>query len=236
MARPKSAGNCNLCGKSFSKSGMSRHLQSCREKERANRDRIPPPGHITEKGFHLAVEGLYSPEYWLHLDAARSQMLWELDKYLRDTWLECCGHLSLFRIGEAFHYRENREEWADIDDRDMDIALAQVLGPGMRLYHEYDFGDTTKLSLRVVWEGDVSVDTSGIRLLARNNPPALPCDGCGSAAAEICTECVWEGEGLLCGECVVQHACDDEMLLPVVNSPRVGQCGYTGPDYDLWAE
>ena len=221
MAGPKSTGNCNLCGRSFSKSGISRHLQSCRGRSEVD-------GQV--RGFHLALEGRDFPEYWLHLDVAGGLTLWELDKYLRDTWLECCGHLSLFRIGEALHFREDREEWADIDDRDMEIALSQVLRPGIRFYHEYDFGDTTELALRVVSEGDFSGDKSGIRLLARNDPPAFACNGCGAAATEICTECVWEGEGLLCAGCVARHACDDEMLLPVVNSPRVGQCGYTGPE------
>lgn len=232
MTTPKSTGKCNLCGKSFSKSGMSRHLQSCREKAEANRDCIQPPGVRNERGFHIVIEGYDSPEYWLHLNVAGRLTLWELDKYLRDTWLECCGHLSLFRIGEALHFREDRGDWADIDDRDMEIALSQVLRPAMRFHHEYDFGDTTELALRVASESDVTVGADGISLLARNDPPALACAGCGAAAAEICTECVWDGEGLLCGGCVTRHLCDDEMLLPVVNSPRVGQCGYTGPEDD----
>ena len=218
MARPKSTGNCNLCGRSFSKSGISRHLQSCREKERANQDCIRPRGDISERGFHIAVEGLDSPEYWLHLDVSADAPLAVLDRYLREIWLECCGHLSAFYIGGRKRSTRSRDK------------LGRVLTPGMQFAHEYDFGDTTELALRVVWEGDVTVDKSGIRLLARNDPPALACNDCGSAAAGICTECVWEGEGLLCNGCVARHTCDNEMLLPVVNSPRVGQCGYTGPE------
>ena len=221
MARPKSAGNCNLCGKSFSKSGISRHLTSCRGKS---------AGVGQTPGFHIAVEGRDFPEYWLHLEAADTLALWELDAYLRDIWLECCGHLSLFRIGGDLYFRENMEDFADIDDKDMEIPLVEVLQSGTRLYHKYDFGTTTELVLRVESKGDVETDKGGIRLLARNDPPTLACNGCGAAAAEICTECVWEGEGLLCDRCVAGHACGDEMLLPVVNSPRVGQCGYTGPE------
>jgi len=34
--------------------------------------------------------------------------------------------------------------------------------------------------------------------------------------------------GWLCDECAPKHKCGEDMLLPVVNSPRVGKCGYTG--------
>ncbi len=216
MARLKSTGKCGFCGKSFSKSGMSSHLQSCREKERSNRGSIASREAINEKGFHLAVEGRDYPEYWLHIDIAAEAPLGVLDRYLRETWLECCGHLSAFFIKGREYSPRSR------------VKLSRILSPGMQFNYKYDFGDTTELSLRVVWGGDV--DSGVIRLLARNDPPALTCNHCESESNQICTECVWEGEGLLCAECVASHPCDDEMLLPVVNSPRVGQCGYTGPE------
>jgi hypothetical protein len=39
---------------------------------------------------------------------------------------------------------------------------------------------------------------------------------------------LYPDEGWLCDECAVGHECGEEMLLPVVNSPRVGVCGYVG--------
>ncbi len=213
MVRQTSKGNCVLCGKSFSKSGISRHLQSCREKSAMGG---------RSRGFHLAIEGRDLPEYWLHLDVAADAPLAALDRYLRETWLECCGHLSAFYFGGRKRSSRSRDK------------LGRILSLGMQFTHEYDFGDTTELSLRVVWEGDVNVDAGAIRLLARNDPPTLTCVGCGAAAAQICTRCAWEGEGLFCGECVVPHIAMQErgegMLLPVVNSPRIGMCGYTGPE------
>jgi len=32
----------------------------------------------------------------------------------------------------------------------------------------------------------------------------------------------------VCEGCAGEHECGEEMLLPVVNSPRVGMCGYEG--------
>ena len=44
-----------------------------------------------------------------------------------------------------------------------------------------------------------------------------------------CAQCIYEGGGWLCEACAKSHECGEEMLLPVVNSPRVGTWGYTGP-------
>jgi hypothetical protein len=30
--------------------------------------------------------------YWMHLEVAAGTTLTILDRFLRDTWLECCGH------------------------------------------------------------------------------------------------------------------------------------------------
>jgi len=60
-----------------------------------------------------------------------------------------------------------------------------------------------------------------------NNLPEFKC-WCGKVTKEICSQCIWEETGLLCSECAKKHECGEEMLLPVVNSPRMGMCGYTG--------
>ena len=236
MANVNTRGSCLLCARSFSKSGMSRHLRSCRGENKGGDGR---PGR-RRQGYHLAVEGLDRPQYWLHLEIAGNSPLEVLDYFLRRTWLECCGHMSCFVIRGRNHFREDRGIWADLFDLDMEASLSEVLTPRSRFVHEYDLGSTTELGLRVVSQGDVSVDRSGIRLLARNDPPAIPCFKCGAQAARICTECVWDGEGFYCDECARLHVTErpscDEMSLPVVNSPRMGECAYTGPDEELWGD
>ena len=67
-----------------------------------------------------------------------------------------------------------------------------------------------------------------VRVLARNDAPVLPCDVCGKEATHVCTRCIYDDQGWLCDACVAEHECGEEMLLPVVNSPRVGMCGYEG--------
>ena len=236
MARLISKGTCNLCGRSFSKSGITRHLTSCRGKGSERQNQVARRGRAGRKGFHLAIEGRFHPDHWMHLEIAGNQTLAALDRFLRLIWLECCGHLSAFRIGGTGYFLEDMEEFARMEDRNMEVPLTRVIRPGMKFVHEYDFGDTTELALRVVSDSDIAAGSEGIRLLARNDPPAIPCLRCDSLAAKICTECVWDGKGFYCGECAALHSvqspsCED-MFLPVVNSPRMGECAYTGPDGD----
>ena len=106
--------------------------------------------------FHLVAQGTYAPADWMHLEIPVEATLRDLDQFLRDIWLECCGHLSAFTIGST----------------------------------QYE------------------LDTL------------------------VCARCIWNDQGWLCDRHAPQHKCGEEMLLPVVNSPHVGMCGYTGEGCD----
>ncbi|HYU76674.1 MAG TPA: hypothetical protein VEL31_28735, partial [Ktedonobacteraceae bacterium] len=181
------------------------------------------------KGFLLLVEGYRMPEYWMYLEAPAQATLGDLDKLLRNTWLECCGHLSAFEIAGVSYSSdaEMASGWGS-GDKSMKIKLDKALEPGMKFSHEYDFGTTTELSLKVFSERESEVKGKSIRILARNEAPVILCQSCGKPATEVCSQCVYDGEGWLCEECAEDHECGEEMFLPVVNSPRVGMCGYTG--------
>ena len=148
-----------------------------------------------------------------------------LDTFLRNIWLECCGHMSQFDInGERYVSGAARELGA----RTMHVPLEKVFAPGMTCTYEYDFGTTTELKLRVLAERLGARQREAVQVLARNNPPGFPCVVCGKEATQVCTQCIYEDEGWLCDTCAPEHACGDELCLPVVNSPRVGMCGYAG--------
>ncbi len=192
---------------------MTRHLQSCLPKSLDGQ--LKHQKFKTQPFFHILVKGYYLPEYWLHLKVASNARLEDLDQFLRHIWLECCGHLSAFSIkGTEFK---------------MGQKLKDVLSPGMELLHEYDFGTTTELLVKTlgIYEGPMEKNKP-IQILARNEAPEIPCDECGKIpAVEICTECQWEEGGWLCQTCAKEHKCDEKMFLPVVNSPRTGECGYS---------
>jgi hypothetical protein len=223
MTRQVSNGQCNLCGGTFSKRAMTRHLESCKQKQGTTEK--PPKGAKTAKSFHLVVEGQYAPGYWMHLEVPADARLEVLDGFLRQIWLECCGHMSAFEIEGA---RYSVAPMGEFDEAGMNVRLNKLLQPGMKFYHEYDFGSTTHLALKVVAEGERAPKDKSIKILARNDPPQISCVSCDKIATKICTECAWSGKGWLCDKCAAEHECDECMLLPVVNSPRVGVCGYTG--------
>ena len=221
-------GRCNLCGGTFSKAGMTRHVGSCIRKKACSRAQGTVCGGAHKvRLYHLRVEGYGLPEYWMHLQVRADAMLEELDHFLRDIWLECCGHLSAFTI-RGDRYASDPIE--DLYEEGLEVPMGEALSPGVRFLHEYDFGTTTELILKVVSEYEAWVETEEepVQLLARNEPPSLTCTVCGRPATLVCTQCIDLGEGWLCHECAQQHECGEEMLLPVVNSPRVGVCGYTG--------
>jgi hypothetical protein len=339
-----SVGRCGLCDSTVEKSKMTRHIGACLRKA----------GPVSDsegiKTFHIVVEGDDRPQYWMHLQLPGGATLQDLDSFLRDTWLECCGHLSEFTI-EGKRYSPEPEDFGDIffvpdgedeepppekmpeeeiqamasflevdpellrkiaenppkgigevtpeefarfgfpvltqadiqaaaarldvspdalkdfvdkmsaamemfkdienfigdpwqlddeDEESMDIVLEDVLSKGRKFRHEYDFGTTTELNLRVISEGyaQASEDNEVIRVLARNDPPSITCENCGDNEAElICPMCGVSMYGRpLCKKCARKHKCDryfsKDMLLPVVNSPRAGLCGYTGEEED----
>ncbi len=236
--RRATRGTCFLCQGEFGKRAIIAHLG----KHLAEQDSAAGR-HV--KRFHLLVEWAHGPEYWLHLDVRADATLEDLDSYLRRTWLECCGHLSAFTIGETRYEDADLDPSEEEDDPGDDIfvglgmifdrlrpakpmttPLAQALTPGLTFIHEYDFGSTTELKMRVLAEHEGSNANAAVLLLARNLPPEMLCEKCGLPAALLGVD--EEGEYReLCKKCA-KRAKLDEWLLPVVNSPRAGVCGYGG--------
>jgi hypothetical protein len=68
--------------------------------------------------------------------------------------------------------------------------------------------------------------------MARNAPPDVRCMECEQPASWLCIECMYEEDrpGMLCEQHAEGHPHKDYgEPVPVVNSPRVGMCGYAGP-------
>lgn len=221
--RTVSYGKCFLCGETLAKNAVSRHLAKCL------------PAH--EEGgkgqpvrlFHLLVEGYNASGYWLHLEIPAAATLETLDNFLRDIWLECCGHLSAFEIhGRRYEVATEGADFSFYDERPKAMKsarLEKILSVGDAFSHEYDFGTTTELKLKVVGERMGPAPKEKVRLLARNYAPDLRCSVCGEPAEVVYVyEYPYEP---YCEEHGMEK--DEEGLLPVVNSPRMGECGYTGP-------
>jgi hypothetical protein len=68
--------------------------------------------------------------------------------------------------------------------------------------------------------------------MARNHMPEQECIECDKPAKWLCMGCLIEDNEwtVLCDEHKEEHEHDDYRdPTPLVNSPRLGMCGYTGP-------
>jgi hypothetical protein len=220
MARKKqSRGKCVFCGREMTRGGLAKHLESCAARQEAVSHADQNPGN-EQTIYHLQVQDAWAGDFWLHLEMRDSATLKTLDSYLRTIWLECCGHLSQFSF----------DSYGD-EQVGMSRKAGSVFRPGMELLHIYDFGTSSETKIKVVSARQGKPLTKhSIYLMARNEPPEVKCCKCGEPAAWLCMECEDEETGaalLLCGKHVKAHK--EHAILPFVNSPRTGMCGYEGP-------
>jgi len=239
MPKLVSSGKCRLCGQLVGKAQLSTHLKKCLKRSVA----APAPGGKTARCFLVQAVATYNPAYWLYLELPATARFNQLDGVLRDIWLECCGHMSAFSFPVKRVRPKAPLDFAQLlktsgaggfpDEPDDEQLMGERMGkrllPGVKFEYEYDFGSTTNLSFRVLAEYAGSQSKPKIRLLARNEPPDIRCDQCGKPATQVCVEC----QGVpMCDACAAKHECGEEMLLPILNSPRAGVCGYCGPSIE----
>jgi hypothetical protein len=251
MPQLSSEGECLYCKEKFSKVAINRHLQ----KHLAEKSKENEPG----KSFLLKVETnpkWGSGPYFLSLWTDGEALIEDVDYFLRRIWLECCGHMSSFTnlknkskrgVWDFFETEEllakgkTKKNEKIMEETNGEIPKSRktkiALSKGMKIDYEYDFGSTTSLQLTVLQEYPVKADES-IVLLSRNEPLEIICDICRKEPATvICSVCAGEDESAFCKKCAKQHAqtCSDfaeYAAMPVVNSPRMGVCAYSGGGID----
>lgn len=242
-------GFCKYCGKEYTKSGMLRHLDTCK-----SRKAVLESEDKKDKGyFELVLSGKYGKAYWLIVEISETATLKDLDEFIRDIWVECCGHLSAFEI--------NREEYESTPDmggfwgapaKGMNYKLKKVISVGDVMKYEYDFGSTTELVIEVRGYRKGKKMEDVVTILSRNNPPELLCCQCEINEAKwINVEAYFDGDLFWCEECAKRISMrkdidmeEDEVeeweefyedylegMMPICNSPRMGVCGYDGSRY-----
>ena len=219
--KPESRGACVYCGETFTKRSAMKHLEAC-PKRQESLQAAEASNRPVENIWLLRIQDTYNKDFWLDLEMRGTATLIRLDQYLRAIWLECCGHLSEFTIGG----------WGG-DKVAISRKADKIFVPGLTLRHLYDFGTTSETDVRVVGvrSGKATTDHP-IALLARNLQPEAACQECEQPAGWLCIECLYEDDkpGFLCDEHVESHPHEDYgEPLQLVNSPRLGMCGYDGP-------
>ncbi len=212
MRKSTTNGICTYCKSAIPENSRSiiNHIANCEIKNNSQ-------SKTTTNYMILLIEGKYSPEYWLLIKAKPDLPMKKIDRFIKDIWVECCGHLSSFSDG-----------YSQIG---MSRKLDQVFERGRNINYTYDYGSSTELSLSLL-EDVEDFDDKEIQILFRNKEKDLKCSYCSNKAVAICSFCTDENDGLLCDSCIKNHTCvhdeGEDVLLPLVNSPRTGVCGYTG--------
>lgn len=228
-------GYCKFCGKEYTRSGILRHLGTCKNRKKKLENESVKKRC---KYFTIAIWGKYTKDYWIILETSENTALKELDKFIREIWVECCGHLSAFTInGIQYESNPSTDRFWGISSKNMNYRLKDVIDVGDAILYEYDFGSITELVLNIhsVREGDKR--NSEIVILSRNNPPKIICSNCEQNNATWVNPLAYcEGTPFWCDECLHKECSEDEedeydwpeFFLPVCNSPRMGVCGYEG--------
>ena len=245
-------GVCLLgCKKQIAIKHSTDHILTCADLLRNIREGSNTPGYL------IRVQHRYRKNtYWLLLAVPKTSTLKDLDRFLRNIWLECCGHLSKFDIPGA----NNKSAF-----------VISQLHVGDRFGYDYDFGSTTSLLLHVEENIACPADAK-VTCLMRNVDPGIPCENCyvgKTKKADRILATVWYDDMPICDRCHQKYQTrrrakkarttggdeckagdykdnnneeneedeadedeeyeyDERLLLPVVNSPRTGECGYTG--------
>ncbi len=219
--RKQSRGTCTYCGYVATKGGITKHLAICPQRQEVM-GKAEKGKSTSETLYHLRVQDAYSSDFWLDLEMRGSKSLEDLDNYLRAIWLECCGHMSQFSFESGFG-----------SEIDLQRKISNVFESGNELTHIYDFGTSSETKVKLVGQREGKPTTSHpIALMSRNNMPEDECIECDKPATHLCTQCIAEEDtwGILCDKHAKSHPHDDYgEPVPLVNSPRLGMCGYDGP-------
>ena len=216
----QSRGRCTFCGHETTKGAMVRHLSVCPQRQ-AQITSAEQTDRKPETLYHLRMQDAYSNDFWLELEVRVSTNLKAIDTYLRAIWLECCGHLSRFSIGG----------WQG-EEIPLSRRVGAIFQDDVELTHIYDFGTSSvTLIKKMSHRTGVPLSTRPMFLMARNLMPETFCMECGEPATHFCMECMYEEESwTLCEQHARIHPHDDYgEPIELVNSPRLGLCGYEGP-------
>ena len=224
-----STGTCRYCGKSFTGSGMSRHIAACPSRKSS------VEGNASQRLLHLVVSDSEEPDYWLHILTAPETPLSEIDVFLRAIWVECCGHSSEFVAAGTRYISDFNLLPVPMQEESesFDLPLSEL--PDCRhIVYRYDLGCPTTLYIRRLHPIESPVTEQTVVLAARNDPPQIECS-CGAGAALLfARDLLYESfdDAFFCDHCIEAYDGDPEMLAPITNSPRMGVCGYYRSEID----
>jgi hypothetical protein len=216
-------GKCYYCNEQLSERTVKKHVKGCKDRKE-NIEEEMASSKKTKSQYVLSIVPQYgSKEYCLYIAIDVNSTLNNLDSFLRNIWVECCGHLSSFIIGDVNYDSLVEDSEFFSHHETMDFKLKQVISVGNKFRYDYDFGSTTILKLEVIDEYLTGEKHSEIEILARNEEIQNFCANCNKKAKYF----DYENDKFFCEACVDENT--DTVDIPeYTNSPRDGVCGYEG--------
>jgi len=222
MEKKALKGKCYYCNEELSERTVKRHVKGCKVRKEKIEEAKANSKETKSQYILSIVPQCGSKEYCLYIAIDIDSTLMNLDSFLRNIWLECCGHLSRFIIDDVTYDSTVDEDFFS-DNETMDFKLRQVISVGDKFRYDYDFGSTTTLKLEVIEEYVAGEKHSEIEILARNKEIHNLCSNCNQLAEYF--DC--EEEKFFCYNCIDEDS--DMVYVPeYTNSPRDGVCGYEG--------
>ena len=229
-------GYCKYCGKEYTRAGILRHLQACKERKSSVSKEI---GKRRCRYFEIAISDKYLKEYWLIIEANENTTLKVLDEFIRDIWVECCDHLSMFICNDVqYESCPDTHRFFVKPAKNMNFRLKDVVEVGDTMFYAYDFGSTTQLVIKIHSCRDGEKRNNEIVILSRNNPLKIVCSKCGKNEARFVNPQAYyyDESPFWCEDCLKndnadeEEYCESDFFLPICNSPRMGVCGYEGSE------
>lgn len=84
--KQQSRGTCGFGGRELTKGGLSKHLNSCQQRQEAI-ESVTSKTKSRQNLIHLQVQDSWLSDFWLHLEMKDNATLKDLDRYLRAIWL-----------------------------------------------------------------------------------------------------------------------------------------------------
>ena len=152
-----SRGRCHLCGREARADDAAQHVRTCLIDQIQKRYTIPEMDERYARNQPIIIwVRSEQRRHWVVLAVQPTTSLRQLDQFLRNHWLECCGHMSHFQVGNVQYSAcvsgPGDPPWFDTDlaepdEQHMVHTIEESITPGQRFQHEFDYGHTTNLDL-----------------------------------------------------------------------------------------
>src|ERR1700733_7947534 len=156
----KTKGKCPKCNKMYAAAQAGTHLLACALQ-------CDTPSLPMTEGYLIRISWSEQPGmYWIFVTIPSNASLGLLDAFLRDIWLECCGHLGEFTIGGR-RYMSHSE--SGNPSQSMKNQIGQLLSPDSTCQYVYDMGSSTDLEIQVVAKIDACQQKT-VMIIMQNQP------------------------------------------------------------------